>query len=245
MLESYHNAIIPFEKPLGWSSFDLVKKVRGILGIKKVGHAGTLDPLATGLLIIGTGKATKKLAHYQGLEKIYHGQIGLGKTTPSYDLGTPFEGEEKATHHIKKAAIEESAKKLTGTLWQQPPIYSALKVQGKRAYALARAGKAVVLKERKVEVMAFEIEKIALPFIDFRIVCSKGTYIRSLAKDFGDLLGVGGYLARLVRSGIGAIALKNALRWEDLAKQKECQGAEKKEKNQQFAFQRDSIEKNP
>lgn len=197
------------DKPLGWTSFDVVNKLRYILKIKKIGHAGTLDPLATGLLIICTGKMTKRIDEFQGLEKEYTGKFVIGQTTPSFDLETP-PTETVPIAHISNQLILDTAKLFLGSIEQVPPAHSSIKIDGKRAYSLARKGKDVVLKSRVVEIKAFDITEVALPNISFRVVCSKGTYIRSLAHDFGEKLGVGAYLSELCRTRIGDYSLKNA-----------------------------------
>jgi tRNA pseudouridine55 synthase len=204
------------DKPEGWTSFDVVKKVKHLIRTKKTGHAGTLDPMATGLLILCTGKWTKKIDEYQAQEKEYEGTFTIGARTASYDRETPAE-ETFDIKDITEERIREAAKKLTGHIKQQPPAYSALKVNGKRAYDLARQGKEVLLREREVEVRVFEITRIALPEVDFKIVCSKGTYIRSLAHDLGLALGNGAYLSRLVRTRIGEFLLADALSLKELA----------------------------
>ena len=198
-----------------WTSFDVVNKLRGKLKIKKIGHAGTLDPLATGLLILCTGKMTKRIDEFQAQEKEYTGNFVIGQTTPSHDLET-LVSEAKDISSISEEVIQEAIKKFTGTIQQVPPIHSAIKVDGKRAYALARKGKEPELKPREVTVIAFEITSIQLPTVSFRIVCSKGTYIRSLARDFGEELEVGAYLSKLCRTRIGQFHLKDALTIEDI-----------------------------
>lgn len=198
-----------------WTSFDVVNKLRGKLKIKKIGHAGTLDPLATGLLILCTGKMTKRIDEFQAQEKEYTGNFVIGQTTPSHDLET-LVSEAKDISSISEEVIQEAIKKFTGTIQQVPPIHSAIKVDGKRAYALARKGKEPELKPREVTVSVFEITGIQLPTVSFRIICSKGTYIRSLARDFGEELGVGAYLSKLCRTRIGQFHLKDALTIEDI-----------------------------
>lgn len=208
-MESNLDRVILVDKPLQWTSFDVVNKLRGKLKIKKIGHAGTLDPLATGLLILCTGKMTKRIDDYQAQEKEYTGELVIGQTTPSHDLETPV-SEAKDISSLNEKLIIEATRKFTGVIQQIPPIHSAIKVDGKRAYKLARKGKAPELKSREVTVSEFEITAIDLPKVSFRIVCSKGTYIRSLARDFGDELGVGAYLSRLCRTRIGNFHLKDA-----------------------------------
>lgn len=201
--------VILIDKPLRWTSFDAVKKVRIQTGVSKVGHAGTLDPLATGLLVICTGRFTKKINEYMGMEKEYTGSITLGATTPTYDLESE-PCDLKPTDHITAEAIYEATKQFTGEILQTPPIHSAIKKDGKPAYLLARKGKEVVLEPRKITISVFEITKIELPVIEFRVVCSTGTYIRSLANDFGQVLNTGGYLSSLRRTRIGEFLVSDA-----------------------------------
>lgn len=196
-------------KQLEWTSFDVIGKLRRIFRIKKIGHAGTLDPLATGLLIVCTGKFTKRINEYMGMEKEYTGTITLGATTPTYDLeSTPH--HFLPYHHINKEMIERVLPSFTGEISQIPPAHSAIKVDGKRVYELARQGKEVILKPRLVTISHFEITDIALPALHFRVVCSTGTYIRSLANDVGAALGTGGYLSKLCRTRIGPFLIENA-----------------------------------
>lgn len=202
--------VLLVNKPFQWTSFDVVNKLRYRLKIKKIGHAGTLDPLATGLLIICTGKMTKRIEEFMGLEKEYTGTFILGKATPSHDLETEVT-EEKDFSGLTPENIHQATKALTGNILQLPPMHSAIKVGGKRAYQFARKGQDLVLKHREVEVKQFEITRIQLPEAAFRIVCSKGTYIRSIARDFGDSLGVGAYLTDLCRTRIGNFRLEDAL----------------------------------
>lgn len=201
--------ILLIDKPYTWTSFDVVNKLRYALKIKKIGHAGTLDPLATGLLLIGTGKFTKKLNELQGLDKTYEGIIGIGKTTPSYDLETDFDSESPI-EGITESDIRRTAIQLTGNLEQIPPAHSAVRIGGERAYKQARQNIAVKLDPRQVKVHAFEVTRVDFPDVHFRIRCSKGTYIRSIARDFGDLLGVGAYLKSLRRTAIGEYSLTDA-----------------------------------
>ncbi len=202
--------LLLIDKPLEWTSFDVVNKLRRILNTKKIGHAGTLDPLATGLLIICVGKMTKQIEKFMGLEKEYTGTFVIGRTTPSHDLETPV-SEEADYSAITNETIATAARSLTGSISQLPPMHSAIRVGGKRAYAFARKGKEVELQPRNVEVSTFEITGIRLPEVDFRIVCSKGTYIRSIARDFGTTLGVGAYLSSLRRTRIGQYRIEDAL----------------------------------
>lgn len=207
--------VLLVNKPLQWTSFDVVNKLRYKLKMKKIGHAGTLDPLATGLLIICTGKFTKRIEEFQAQEKEYTGEFVIGQTTPSHDLETEV-SQAVDCSQLREEQIYAAAKKLTGTLQQIPPIHSAIKVDGKRAYKFARKGKEIELKPREVTVSVFEITKIQIPVIGFRIVCSKGTYIRSLARDFGNDLRVGAYLSSLCRTRIGDYKLADAKTLEEI-----------------------------
>ncbi|MBN8578309.1 MAG: tRNA pseudouridine(55) synthase TruB [Cytophagales bacterium] len=215
MSTDFTDRVLLVNKPLRWTSFDVVNKLRGKLKIKKIGHAGTLDPLATGLLIICTGKMTKQIDSYQAQEKEYTGKFVIGKETASHDLETSVEDKADVAH-ISVDQIHAAAKKFTGTLQQIPPQHSAIKIDGKRAYKLARKGKDIELKPREVTVATFEITAIEIPVVAFRIVCSKGTYIRSIARDFGNELGVGAYLAELCRTRIGTFKLADALELEQI-----------------------------
>lgn len=200
--------VLLIDKPLGWSSFQAVNKlkwaIRKRFGLKKIkiGHAGTLDPLATGLLIICTGKFTKKIPDYQGQTKEYTGTITLGSTTPSFDLETEI-NELFPTAHITEDLITRTTSQFIGEIEQAPPVFSAIKKDGKRLYEYAREGKEVTVKKRKVLVNSFEITDVRLPEVDFLISCSKGTYIRSIAHDFGKALDSGGHLSKLRRTKIG------------------------------------------
>ena len=209
--------LLLINKPLRWTSFDVVHKLRHKLGIKKIGHAGTLDPLATGLLIICTGKLTKQIEQYQGMQKEYTGKFTIGQTTASYDLETQV-SQAVNFSHLTESDINNAARSLTGTIQQVPPLHSAIKVDGKRAYLLARKGKEIELMAREVNIYEFEITKISLPEVSFKILCSKGTYIRSLARDFGQILGVGAYLSELCRTRIGDFKLEDALTIENVEK---------------------------
>lgn len=208
-------AVVLINKPLRWTSFDVVNKVRYALsktyGQKKfkVGHAGTLDPLATGLLILCTGRFTKKLSEFQGLDKTYTGTIQLGATTASFDLETEVDNTFP-TDHLTETQIREATKGLTGQLSQLPPQYSAKKVDGTTAYVAARKGEKLDLKPNPVFVNEFDLTRIALPEVDFHISCSKGTYIRSLARDLGESLQNGGHLTALCRTRIGNYQLEDA-----------------------------------
>ena len=207
--------VILINKPLEWTSFDVVNKLRKKLKIKKIGHAGTLDPLATGLLILCTGKLTKQIDTFQAQEKEYTGNLVVGQTTPSHDLETPI-SEARDISSLSNELIIGAVKKFTGTIQQIPPIHSAVKIDGKRSYKLARKGKDPELKPREVTVSEFEITAIQLPIVSFRIVCSKGTYIRSIVRDFGDELGVGAYLSKLCRTRIGQFRLADALTLDEV-----------------------------
>lgn len=218
--------VILINKPYKWTSFDVVNKVRNIikkipcnfpnqdekiLNPKiKVGHAGTLDPLATGLLIVCTGKLTKEIDTFQAQEKEYTGVFFIGATTPSYDLETAVD-KEYETSHINKALIHEAVKKFIGKISQVPPSHSAIKIGGQRAYKKARLGETQIIQPKDIEISDFEITKIDMPLIYFRVVCSKGTYIRSLANDFGNALFSGAYLQSLCRTRIGDFKLDKAM----------------------------------
>jgi tRNA pseudouridine55 synthase len=208
--------ILPVSKPLGWTSFDVVGKLRVIIrhSLKipkiKVGHAGTLDPLADGLLLICTGKMTKEIERLQDMPKTYTGIIRLGATTPSFDLETEID-EHFPYEHIKENDIHAAAAAFKGTIMQIPPVFSAIKINGKRAYDYARRNQEVEMKAREVNIYSFSIEKIDLPSVHFKVVCSKGTYIRSLARDFGAVLNSGGFLEKLSRTSIGDYELADAL----------------------------------
>ncbi len=208
--------IILIDKPLQWTSFQVVNKLRwGIrknFGIKKikVGHAGTLDPLATGLLVICTGKFTKRIPEFQGQTKVYTGTIRLGATTPSYDLETEID-QTFPIDHISEKNIKDATSHFIGEIEQYPPVFSALKKDGKRLYEYAREGAEVEIQARKITIDQFEITRIALPEVDFRVVCGKGTYIRSLAHDFGKILQSGGHLTALRRTKIGTFSVENAV----------------------------------
>ncbi len=205
--------VLLIDKPLTWTSFAVVKKLRYHLKVNKIGHAGTLDPLATGLLILCTGKFTKKIDTFQGQDKTYTGELVLGKSTPSIDLETEFD-RECPYEHITEELINEKLKELTGEIQQVPPIYSAIRVEGKRLYKLARKGKTEVeveIQPRTVYIERFSITKIDLPRLEFEIVCSKGTYIRSLVRDLGEKLGSCAYMSALRRTKIGDFDVKDAM----------------------------------
>lgn len=209
MQQEAYGEVFLIDKPLEWTSFDVVKKVRNALRIKKVGHAGTLDPLATGLLIVCAGKQTKQIETYMGQEKEYTGTFVIGATTESFDLEKPVipvaDPSKITLEQVKTAAAE-----LTGDILQVPPMHSAIKVDGKRVYESARKGIEVKMEPRPVQVREFEITSFEGETVGFRISCSKGTYIRSLARDFGEILGVGAYMSSLCRTRIGDFLLKDA-----------------------------------
>ena len=205
--------VILIDKPLHWTSFDVTKKLKFAGKFKKIGHAGTLDPLATGLLILCTGKMTKQIDLYQAQEKEYSGTLVLGKTTPSVDLETDFD-QEFLTEHITNEVLQVALQKFQGKILQIPPVYSAIQVNGKRLYELARKGVKdddIEIKSREVEILKFEIDSTNFPEINFVIICSKGTYIRSLVRDFGLACLSGAYMKALRRERIGEFSVKNAL----------------------------------
>lgn len=208
--------ILLIDKPLTWSSFQAVNKVKWSLkkhlGLKKlkVGHAGTLDPLATGLLIICTGKFTKRIQELQGMEKEYTGTFHIGATTPSYDLETEID-QIFDISHIDENLVQQTVQQFLGEIDQKPPVFSAIKKDGKRLYEHARKGEEVEIASRKTTIYEFELTRIALPKVDFRVVCSKGTYIRSLAHDFGVALGAGAHLTALRRTKIGEFNVADAI----------------------------------
>jgi tRNA pseudouridine55 synthase len=207
--------VIMINKPLHWTSFDVVRKIRNLIRIKKVGHAGTLDPLATGLLIICTGKYTKKINEYQAQEKEYTGSFTLGAVTPTYDLESePY--NFKSINNLTKEILEEATKNFVGEIDQIPPIHSAVKQNGKPVYLAARKGHDVKLEPRKITIKEFEITKVELPLVNFRVVCTTGTYIRSLANDFGEAISCGAYLSSLCRTRIGEFKLEDAMTIESL-----------------------------
>ena len=222
----YHEGkLLLLDKPLGWSSFDVVNKVRyaleGHFKIKrmslKVGHAGTLDPLASGLMLICTGKMTKQVETISGLPKVYTGTFFIGATTASFDLEKPVDATFP-TEHITDAMVREAAQSFLGMQQQEPPVFSAKRVDGERAYLAARRGEEIKMRMADIEITAFEITRIALPEVDFKVSCSKGTYIRSLARDLGLALKSGGYLAKLERTEIGKYSLKDAQTVEEALK---------------------------
>lgn len=222
--EILEGKVLLIDKPLKWSSFQAVNKLKYVLKNQlnlpkkfKIGHAGTLDPLATGLLIICTGKFTKRITDIQAQAKEYTGTIVLGATTPSYDLETEVDGTFP-TEHISEALIMETTKQFIGEIDQKPPVFSAIKKDGKRLYEHARAGEEVEIQSRKTTIHEFEITRIQLPEVDFRVTCSKGTYIRSLAFDFGLALQSGGHLSALRRTKIGDYSVENGVTPDDFEK---------------------------
>ena len=210
--------VLLIDKPLEWTSYDVIRKLRKIINIKKIGHAGTLDPLATGLLIVCTGKFTKKINEYMAQEKEYTGTITLGAVTPTYDRESePI--NQKSLAGITEEMIKEKTKEFTGEILQTPPIHSAIKQNGKPVYLMARKGIDVILEPRKITIKEFEITDIDLPLISFKVVCTTGTYIRSLANDFGLALGCGGYLSKLRRTRIGNFKVEDAITMEEFKAQ--------------------------
>lgn len=215
------DTVLYFDKPLGWTSFNLVNRVRGVLsrhlGVKKlkVGHAGTLDPLATGVMILCTGKNTKLIESFQYQTKEYVATIKLGATTPSFDLETGIDAEYP-TEHINEELVKETLAKFIGEIQQIPPTYSAIKINGKRAYEYARKGDEVELKPKTLVIDEIELLEYKMPEIVVRVVCSKGTYIRALARDIGEALQSGGHLTALRRTRIGDIKVENCLQYDDL-----------------------------
>ncbi|MCX6249297.1 MAG: tRNA pseudouridine(55) synthase TruB [Bacteroidetes bacterium] len=215
--------ILLINKPYQWTSFDVVNNIRmflrGGLGIKKIkiGHTGTLDPLATGLLILCTGKFTKQIEQFKDLDKEYTGTFTLGSTTPSFDLETEVDTVH-SWDHITEQEIQNVVKSMTGTFSQVPPIYSAIKIKGKRAYDYARKDQEVVVNPKQVTISAFEITGLRLPYVDFRVSVSKGTYIRAMARDFGKALHCGAHLNALCRNRIGNYHLRDAYELDDLKK---------------------------
>ncbi len=208
--------LLLIDKPLEWTSFQVVNKIRWAIrktyGIKKikVGHAGTLDPLATGLMLICTGKMTKQIEQFMGMDKSYTGTMFLGATTPSYDLETEV-SQVQPVQHITKAMLESTRTEFLGNIQQKPPMHSAIKKDGKRLYALARAGETIEIAAREITIAAFDLTEVSLPNIAFSVSCSKGTYIRSLAHDFGQVMGCGAHLTSLRRTAIGNYSLSDSL----------------------------------
>ena len=230
-MDTQEGKVFLINKPLNWTSFDVVNRIRyafrnnfDVSKRYKVGHAGTLDPLADGLLIICTGKQTKKINDYQGLEKSYTGTITFGKTTPSYDLELEFDKEYDISD-LDFEGIKKAVEEMKGEQLQYPPIFSAKKVKGKKAYDLARAGKEVKLEPRKVMISKFNIDHYDKPNLEFDITCSKGTYIRSIAHDLGQKVNSGAHLSSLRRTAIGEFKLEDAWEVDDLVKHIEAEGA--------------------
>ena len=223
MLNPIEGEIFHVDKPLKWTSFDVVKHIRGILSRRtgkkklKVGHAGTLDPLATGVMTIVTGKSTKLIEELQAHTKEYVATIRLGATTPSYDLETEVDAEYP-WEHITREGVEETLTKFIGRIQQTPPAYSACKIDGKRAYKMARKGKEVNIKPKELVIDEIELLSFELPTIVIRVVCSKGTYIRALARDIGEALGSGGHLTALRRTRVGSVSVENCHSVDDLTK---------------------------
>ena len=215
--------LLLINKPIGWTSFQIVNKIRWLIKSQydlkkiKVGHAGTLDPLAEGLLIVCTGKWTKKIDEFQGQDKLYSGIFYLGATTPSFDLETEINSRQ-SIEHIDENILLESTNKFIGDQFQIPPIYSAIKQNGKKLYEYARKGETIELKKRKINISEFKITKIELPKVYFKVKCGKGTYIRSLANDYGLELKSGAYLYKLKREGIGDFNIKDAISIDEFAK---------------------------
>lgn len=237
MLHPVEGEIFYVDKPLRWTSFDVVKRIRGALsrrtGLKKlkVGHAGTLDPLATGVMTVVTGRATKQIEALQAHTKEYVATIRLGATTPSFDLETEIDAEYP-WEHIDRPMVEEALKKFVGSIKQVPPAYSACKIDGKRAYKMARKGKKVNIKAKELVIDEIELLDMQMPVIVIRVVCSKGTYIRALARDIGEALGSGGHLTGLRRTRVGDVAVENCLSVEALMKHLETADIELPEENQ-------------
>lgn len=208
--------VLLINKPLEWTSFDVVRKIRSLIRIKKVGHAGTLDPLATGLLILCTGKFTKRINEYMAQEKEYTGTFTLGAVTPTYDLESEPQ-DFKDYRSVTPEKLKAIAQQFTGELLQVPPMHSAIKKDGKRVYELARKGQTIELEPRKIVIKEFEFTAIELPVAHFRVVCSTGTYIRSLANDVGEAAGCGAYLSSLCRTRIGNFTLDQSMTMEQAA----------------------------
>ena len=200
--------VLLVNKPLTWTSTDVVRKLKGILKVKKIGHAGTLDPLATGLMIICTGKCTKMIETLQGIDKTYTGQFNFGHSTPSHDLETEFDNTY-AYDHITEEQIQSLVHSTIGIVYQTPPVYSAIKVNGTRAYKMARQGKTVEIKSRPITIYDFKVNG-ELPALKFEVRCSKGTYIRTLTDDFAKQLNSGAYLSELRRTAIGELKVEDA-----------------------------------
>lgn len=216
---SESGGVLLVDKPEGWTSFDVVKKIRGMFRLKKVGHAGTLDPLATGLLILASERMTRKIDLFQALEKTYEGTCILGAMTTSFDADTPII-ETKQIDGISKETLTEATRSFVGSIEQLPPMYSAVKVQGQRLYKLARKGVEIERSPRTVTISEFTILDAQLPEVTFRVRCSKGTYVRTLIHDLGQALGCGAYLKSLQRTAIGLFHIEEAWTIERLAQYK-------------------------
>lgn len=231
-LQSYlEGEVILLNKPLHWTSFDAIRKIRKITGVNKVGHAGTLDPLATGLLIICTGKFTKRIIEFMAQRKVYTGTITIGASTPTYDLESDPENP-KDYSFVDENLLRQKLHDFTGQIMQVPPIHSAIKQDGKPVYLAARKGDDVKLEPRPIHIYSFDLTNITLPHIGFEIVCSTGTYIRSLANDYGAALGTGGHLSKLCRTHIGDLSLDNAVSVEDFEDKINALKKDWEEKNQ-------------
>ena len=211
-------AVLLVDKPAGWTSFDVANKVRHLFGVRKVGHAGTLDPAATGLLILCTGAKTREVSGYAGLEKEYDGTLVLGARTPSFDAETPIV-ETRPVDGVSEERIRAVAGEFVGVIKQIPPMWSAVKVGGRRLYAYARRGQTVDRMPREVSILSFEVRQIAMPEVEFTVVCSKGTYVRALVEDLGMRLGCGAHLLRLRRTRIGPYRVEDAHTIEELVRQ--------------------------
>ena len=230
-LEPYlEGKVLLVNKPLHWTSFNVVKKIRTLLRIQKIGHAGTLDPLATGLLIVCTGKFTKKINEYMGMEKEYTGTFTLGAVTPTYDLESE-PTEIRDITHLTEDDVHKATQPFIGAIQQTPPIHSAIKKDGKPVYLMARKGIDVELEARTITIKDFVIEKIELPVVHFKVICSTGTYIRSLANDYGKQLGCGAYLSSLRRTRIGSFSVNDALQIEDFQQQVKAEKLLKRQAN--------------
>ena len=219
-LDITEGGFLLIDKPLEWTSFDVVKKLRNISRIKKIGHAGTLDPLATGLLIVCYGKYTKRIESIQSQAKEYTGTFKIGETTESYDLEKPI-NKRFDTDHITSQQMEDVAAQFVGSIEQTPPIHSAVKIDGKRAYEYARSGKDVKMRMRIVEISTFQVDSTMFPTVSFLVQCSKGTYIRSLARDFGEKLKSGAHLSSLRRTKIGDFDVSNAVQMDQIKTQED------------------------
>ena len=216
-LDFQSGEVILVDKPIGWTSFKVIHVIRKAVGVKKVGHAGTLDPLASGLLIVCTGKMTKNIDEYQAFEKTYTGTMLLGKSSPSMDLETEII-KERPFGGITESEILSVRNMFLGKILQIPPMYSAVKYKGKSLYKLARKGKSIIREPREINISGFEIKNIYLPYIEFEITCSKGTYIRAIANDFGEKLGCGGLLSSLRRKYIGKYSVEKAINVDEFVK---------------------------